>query len=92
MTALVVAEHDNAALNPATLNAIAAAQAIGGDVDVLVELPEQTDLDLFDWIDMQEELQELLGRDVDLVEKSTIRNPYRRTSILDNIETLYASE
>ena len=36
MTALVVAEHDNAALNPATLNAIAAAQAIGGDVDVLV--------------------------------------------------------
>ncbi|UCE31262.1 MAG: electron transfer flavoprotein subunit alpha/FixB family protein [Burkholderiales bacterium] len=36
MTALVIAEHDNAALRPSTLNTIAAAQAIGGDVDVLV--------------------------------------------------------
>ena len=37
MTALVVAEHDNAALKPATLNALAAASEIaGGDVDVLV--------------------------------------------------------
>ncbi len=37
MTALVVAEHDNAALKPATLNALAAAGEIaGGDVDVLV--------------------------------------------------------
>jgi electron transfer flavoprotein alpha subunit len=36
MTALVIAEHDNAGLNPATLNAVAAATAIGGEVDVLV--------------------------------------------------------
>jgi len=36
MTALVIAEHNNAELNVATLNAVAAAQAIGGDVDVLV--------------------------------------------------------
>ncbi|MFT6153374.1 MAG: electron transfer flavoprotein alpha subunit [Bermanella sp.] len=36
MGILVVAEHDNASLNGATLNAIAAATAIGGDVDVLV--------------------------------------------------------
>ena len=36
MSALVLAEHNNAALSPATLNAIAAATAIGGDVDVLV--------------------------------------------------------
>ena len=36
MSILVVAEHDNAALKPVTLNVLAAAKAIGGDVDVLV--------------------------------------------------------
>ena len=36
MNVLVVAEHDNAALKPVTLNVLAAAKAIGGDVDVLV--------------------------------------------------------
>ena len=37
MAALVVAEHDNAALKPATLNAVAAAKEIAGqDVDILV--------------------------------------------------------
>ena len=36
MGILVVAEHDNASLKGATLNTLAAAQAIGGDIDVLV--------------------------------------------------------
>ncbi|GGY41515.1 electron transfer flavoprotein subunit alpha [Bacterioplanes sanyensis] len=36
MAILVIAEHDNAALNGATLNTVAAAKAIGGDIDVLV--------------------------------------------------------
>ncbi|MEM8498326.1 MAG: FAD-binding protein [Pseudomonadota bacterium] len=36
MSILVIAEHDNASLKAATLNAIAAATEIGGDVDVLV--------------------------------------------------------
>jgi electron transfer flavoprotein alpha subunit len=36
MSILVVAEHDNAVLKPVTLNVLAAAKAIGGDVDVLV--------------------------------------------------------
>lgn len=36
MSILVVAEHDNASLKGATLNTIAAAKAIGGDVVVLV--------------------------------------------------------
>ena len=36
MTTLVIAEHDNAALKGATLNTIAAAQKIGGDIHVLV--------------------------------------------------------
>jgi len=36
MAILVIAEHDNAALKGATLNTVAAAQAIGGDIHVLV--------------------------------------------------------
>ncbi len=36
MSILVVAEHDNGSLNGATLNTVAAAQAIGGDITVLV--------------------------------------------------------
>ncbi|MEQ1880010.1 MAG: FAD-binding protein [Burkholderiales bacterium] len=36
MRILVVAEHDNAVLKPSVLNAIAAAVAIGGDIDILV--------------------------------------------------------
>ena len=36
MTILVIAEHDNAALKAATLNTVAAAQKIGGEIHVLV--------------------------------------------------------
>jgi electron transfer flavoprotein alpha subunit len=36
MATLVIAEHDNASLKGATLNTVAAAKAIGGDIHVLV--------------------------------------------------------
>ncbi|QBQ97035.1 electron transfer flavoprotein subunit alpha/FixB family protein [Paraburkholderia pallida] len=36
MTNLVIAEHDNASIKAATLNTVAAAQKIGGDVHVLI--------------------------------------------------------
>ncbi|RCS58493.1 electron transfer flavoprotein subunit alpha/FixB family protein [Parvibium lacunae] len=36
MTILVIAEHDNATLKPATLNTVAAAQKLGGPITVLV--------------------------------------------------------
>ncbi|WP_034194687.1 electron transfer flavoprotein subunit alpha/FixB family protein [Burkholderia sp. WP42] len=36
MTILVIAEHDNASVKAATLNTVAAAQKIGGDVHVLI--------------------------------------------------------
>ena len=36
MSILVIAEHDNSSLNAATLNSVTAAQAIGGDIDILV--------------------------------------------------------
>ncbi|WP_339767445.1 FAD-binding protein [uncultured Paraglaciecola sp.] len=36
MTILVIAEHDNQELKPVTLNTLAAAQQIGGDIELLV--------------------------------------------------------
>ncbi len=36
MSILVIADHDNSSLKPVTLNVLAAAQAIGGDIHVLV--------------------------------------------------------
>jgi electron transfer flavoprotein alpha subunit len=36
MTLLILADHDNVALRPATLNTVAAAQRIGGEIHVLV--------------------------------------------------------
>ncbi len=36
MSTLVIAEHDNGSLKAATLNAVAAAQGLGADIDILV--------------------------------------------------------
>jgi len=64
---------------------------LDSDVDILVSLSEDADLDLYDWIAMIEELEEIFGREVDLVEKSTLRNPFRRNAIMTNREIIYAS-
>jgi hypothetical protein len=61
------------------------------DVDVLVAFSEEARWSLFDLVEMQEELKELFGREVDLVEKGTIRNPFRERSIMSTREVLYAA-
>ena len=61
------------------------------DVDVLVALQDDAPWSLYEWIDMIEELKQIFGRDVDLVEKSAIENPFRRHSILTSAEVLYAA-
>jgi len=61
------------------------------DVDVLVELEEDAPWDAFDWVDMIEDLKGIFGRDIDLVEKTAIRNPFRRHHILSHREVIYAA-
>ena len=61
------------------------------DVDVLVVYEDDASWDLWDHLHAQEELENLLGRDVDLVQKEAVRNPFRRHHILTNREILYAT-
>lgn len=60
------------------------------DVDVLVETLPESELG-WDWVDMQDELASLLRREVDLVFKDGLRNPYRRGEILRTRRVLYAA-
>lgn len=61
------------------------------DVDVLVEFSLDAEVDLLDFVDMRDELQAIFGREVDMVEKDAIRNPFRRHAILASHEVLYAA-
>ena len=61
------------------------------DVDVLVSFDPEAPWDLFHLVEMRDELIALFGRDVDLVEKEGLRNPFRRRTILDTREVIYAA-
>lgn len=61
------------------------------DLDFLVSFEPEARWDLFDLLDMKEELQNRLGRRVDLVEKEALRNPWRKYEILTNREVIYAT-
>ncbi|MBI5868030.1 MAG: nucleotidyltransferase domain-containing protein, partial [candidate division Zixibacteria bacterium] len=61
------------------------------DVDILVSLQDDAPWSLYEWVDMIDELRRIFGRDVDVVEKSGLRNPFRRQEILANRRVLYAA-
>jgi len=60
------------------------------DVDVLVTFDPDAQWSLFDLVEMEGELGEMLGRKVDLVEKKGLRNPFRRHNILRTRQIVYA--
>jgi uncharacterized protein len=59
------------------------------DLDFLVSFEPGMSLDLIDQMEMKEELESLLGRPVDLVEKEALRNPWRKREILRNREVIF---
>ncbi|MBI5723135.1 MAG: nucleotidyltransferase family protein [Planctomycetes bacterium] len=61
------------------------------DVDVLVLLNDDAPWDILDWVDMIDELKTIFGRNVDLVEKTAITNPFRRHNILKTHKVIYAA-
>ena len=64
------------------------------DIDVLVEFAPGAGLSLGGFLRVQRELGELLGRDVDLVQRKSVessRNYIRRRHILSSLEPLYVA-
>jgi uncharacterized protein len=61
------------------------------DVDVLVSFEADAQWGLFDLVEMRDELKTIFGREVDLVEREGLRNPFRRRSILSNLQVVYGS-
>jgi predicted nucleotidyltransferase len=60
------------------------------DVDVLVELAPNARVGLFEFVDLQHELGELLGRDVDLHTPASLSHFFRE-DVVDSAEVAYAA-
>lgn len=59
------------------------------DVDLLVTFVPGAEWTLFDIADMRQELGELFGREVDLIERNALRNPFRRYEIMRTRRVIY---
>lgn len=60
------------------------------DLDFLVSFEPDAGWDLWDLATMREDLIAIARRDVDMVVKEALRNPYRRRAILANREVIHA--
>jgi predicted nucleotidyltransferase len=60
------------------------------DVDVLVSFDPAAAWSLWDLTTMEDELAAIIGRQVDLVEKEGLRNPFRRRHILSGRKVIYS--
>lgn len=61
------------------------------DIDVLITFTADCGWSLWDLFDVREELHQMFGRKIDLVEKDALRNPFRRHEILNHMEVVYAA-
>jgi predicted nucleotidyltransferase len=64
------------------------------DVDVLVTFAPDAQWSLFDHVDMEDELRQILRRPVDLVNRRGIersRNPSRRKAILESARVVHVA-
>jgi hypothetical protein len=61
------------------------------DVDFLVTFEPNDQWSLWDLNLMQSQLEGLIGRKADLIEKKSIRNPYFRDRVLSTHRVLYAA-
>ncbi len=62
------------------------------DVDLLVTFERDAPWSLYEFVDMQDELEGIFGRKVDLVERAAVeqsKNPFRRHSILSTARLVY---
>lgn len=62
------------------------------DIDVLVTFEPDGGITFDNRVKMLDELAAIFGREVDLLEKDTIRNPFRRHELLTTREVVYAAQ
>ena len=60
------------------------------DIDVLVEFAPDAGIGLFEFVDLQRELGDLLGRDVDLHTPASLSHFFRE-GVVDSAEVAYAA-
>jgi len=61
------------------------------DIDILIQFIDDREYSLFDLFRIREEFEQALGKEVDLIEKRGLRNPYRRANILSTARVIYAA-
>jgi uncharacterized protein len=61
------------------------------DIDILIKFYDNNNYSLFDLFKMKEDFEEVLGKEVDIIEKDGLKNPYRREAILKNAKVVYAA-
>ena len=61
------------------------------DVDVLIAFKPGFGMTIEIYMAMEDELKAMFGREIDLVEKHLVRNPFRRHEILTTRRVLYAA-
>ena len=62
------------------------------DIDVLAAFAADTQNGMDEWLQMEQELSDLFGRKVDLVDQEAVnnsRNPFRRHNILSDAQVIY---
>jgi uncharacterized protein len=64
---------------------------VGSDIDVLVTFLPDASLNLWDLVQVQKELTQRFGRQVNLIERKSLTDTYRRKEILKYLEVLYAA-
>lgn len=65
------------------------------DIDILVTFNPDVSLSLLQFVDLEYQLQDLLKRPVDLIEKTTVEKDFnwiRRQEILNNYQVIYESK
>ena len=57
-------------------------------MDILVSFGNNLEISLFNIMDLENELSRLLKREVDIVEKESLKNPIRKNRILSTREII----
>jgi predicted nucleotidyltransferase len=61
------------------------------DIDILIEFNNSKEKSLLDLIDLRLELEDITGRKFDVIEKGSVKNPYKNEEINSTARLIYAA-